>query len=422
MESLPPYTIYVGSHRPNYVSEIQKILPQVIHHDGTGYPSFSKLVNDCIRKCPTETFIFLGDKARPTQEDINKLLKLLNSGYAFVALFRFACFGFRKQLIRSIGFLDEKYVGGGYEDNDMYLRLREADYPVYISEEVKYTYQASTWSYRMTRPYHNKKWSITVNTIFRNLPETISVKDIDIPVDVDEEWYKINWGYQNWNLKTKEPQWYNTSLKYSDSYFNVGRQHNLGCQSYVSKIVVDRSNTSKVPIHLRDTKPGLYRNELIQMIAKLIKPNRYLEFGCMTDYNGIKNLVNEIYCVSQKKPQNADLINYLNVTAIEYIEKLKTEVEPLIFDLVFLNSDFESELYLNIFDGILPFVEEDGMIILYNTYPINESFIKPRLCGDVYLVADQIKNKYTNCEILTIPVQPGVSIVRKRTKHLNWKV
>lgn len=149
---------------------------------GTGYPSFSKVVNDCIMAASEEYIIICSYKVRPTSNDIRKLFAHLNQGYAFVELYRFACFGFSKELIRHIGFLDERYVNGGYEDCDFTLRLLESQIPFVETESIEYIFQASTWSYANAREFHTKKWNsneiLTTQKIYRLLDDEIYPYDL----------------------------------------------------------------------------------------------------------------------------------------------------------------------------------------------------------------------------------------------------
>lgn len=178
-----------------------------------GYPSFSKVVNDIIVKCDADIVVICSYKIRPTPHDIVKMLTLINDGYGFVALFRFACFGFKKELIRRIGFMDERFIGGGYEDDDFYMRLAESNISMYVTEEVDYKYIHSTWDTTKTQNIYNTKWSrnTETNTIYRNLPEleytyNIGESDKDVhfkPLSESVAMYPIN-RYVNASYKKVE--------------------------------------------------------------------------------------------------------------------------------------------------------------------------------------------------------------------------
>lgn len=154
------YTCYVISNKPWNYAEIQSsAAPEEINYfDGTGYPSFSKLVNTCVAQSPTEIVIVMSDKVRPTQAQIIKTVNLVRQGHGLVALYRFGFFGLKKELFRTIGMMDERYIGGGYEDDDIYIRLKEANISMYVTEEVTYNKGTSGWNYNLSRPHFWAKW------------------------------------------------------------------------------------------------------------------------------------------------------------------------------------------------------------------------------------------------------------------------
>ncbi len=170
------YEIIIPSNRLYLSDEAQLCLKHFNNRvfDGAGYPSFSKLVNECILSSKYEKIIICNDKARPTDSVTEKLLIMLDEGWGLVAPYRFGFFGFKKDLIRKIGFFDERYIGGGYEDNDFILRLKEADISYYESEEIPYLSLPTSWSYEISGLagyYYQTKWKHEGNTYTRRLPE-----------------------------------------------------------------------------------------------------------------------------------------------------------------------------------------------------------------------------------------------------------
>jgi hypothetical protein len=183
------HSSFVISNRPTRFEPIQQsIFPEPVKYfDGTGYPSFSKLVNSCVASADTETVILMSDKVMPVNADITRLLELLDQGYAMVAFYRLAFFGFKKQLLRKIGMFDERYVGGGFEDDDFYIRLKEADLGVYITHEIPYEKSQSGWNYSMAQGHFVDKWSDVTQTgeIKRLLQEEQYQYDLGTPVPVE---------------------------------------------------------------------------------------------------------------------------------------------------------------------------------------------------------------------------------------------
>jgi hypothetical protein len=172
------YTCYLITNKLEKVPPIESsIAPETLEvFDGTGYPSFSKLVNSCVVACPTEIVVIFSDKMMPTAENIQKLVTLVEQGYAFVGLYRFGFFGFKKELFRQIGTMDERYLGGWHEDDDMYLRLGEAGLGVYITQEVEYNKGPSGWAHGAAIEHYRKKWNLINPGVTRadDLVQTIS--------------------------------------------------------------------------------------------------------------------------------------------------------------------------------------------------------------------------------------------------------
>lgn len=170
------YSLYVISNKPEKFARISASLTpeRVNYFDGRYYGSFSKVVNNCVASCSTETIIIMSDKVLPTQAHVKQTVELLDRGYAFVALYRFAFFGFKKQLMRHIGVMDEGYAGGGYEDDDFYIRLIGNNLPIFVTEDVPYTPQPSSWNPEQARIYHHNKWKWDEysGTLSRVLPDT----------------------------------------------------------------------------------------------------------------------------------------------------------------------------------------------------------------------------------------------------------
>ena len=103
--------------------------------------SFSQMVNETIDDTESEFMIFINPKTIITTEDIELIVDKLCSGYCFASLFGFAFFGMTKELVRSIGMLDERFLSGEYEDNDYLIRMRLFGKMVYWGQDWnKYSY------------------------------------------------------------------------------------------------------------------------------------------------------------------------------------------------------------------------------------------------------------------------------------------
>jgi hypothetical protein len=182
------YTIFLISNKPDALRPIEEsISPEKItYFDGSGYPSFSNLVNSCVASSPTETVIIASSKVLPTADQVRKTLDLLEKGYAFVALYRFAFFGLKKELMRRIGMMDERFLGGWYEDDDYYIRLVESRMPVYITQEVNYFRAPSGWRHTEAINWFHSKWPeiLQKQHIERIVHEERYSHDLGAPVEI----------------------------------------------------------------------------------------------------------------------------------------------------------------------------------------------------------------------------------------------
>lgn len=186
------YTIFVISNKPEKFSPINSSLSteRVNYFDGKNAKSFSEIVNQCAEMCPTEIVIMLSDKVMPKVEDISKIINLIEQGYGFVGLYRFAFFGFKKELMRQIGMFDERYLGGGFEDYDFTVRLIEANIAFYITEESLYTSSLSSWNYNNPNNLAYQHWATKWHHFWK--------EGSDLPTKIErtteEEYYKYNLG------------------------------------------------------------------------------------------------------------------------------------------------------------------------------------------------------------------------------------
>jgi hypothetical protein len=169
------YTVIIPTNRPELAkSTMESIKPfHSTIFNGTGYTSYSKLINDVIVSCPTELVLICHDKGWPTPKDVETVVSLIEEGYGMVWLHPFGFGGFYKDLIRKIGFYDERFADGNYEDCDMLLRLKENNIGVYEQCAVKWVQMQSSWGAKKSAEFMRKKWKETPPTIERLLPDDI---------------------------------------------------------------------------------------------------------------------------------------------------------------------------------------------------------------------------------------------------------
>ena len=139
------------------------------------YPTYSQLINHSIVTSQTEWIILINDRCSPTINEIEKMLNLLKNGFACVLLYNVGFMGFSKELIRKIGWWDERFIQG-WEDRDWVWRIQQNNLALYESQESSYDYG---WRSPLNHPpgkceegHLRVKYDFNNLTyVFKNLPE-----------------------------------------------------------------------------------------------------------------------------------------------------------------------------------------------------------------------------------------------------------
>ena len=155
------YSIIIPSNDKKLAQQAINCIPNfpVTIFNGDNYPSYSKLINDCIISADTEIVIILNHKIRANPLDIMKMINLIHHGYGLVCMRNFYFYGFKKDLIRKIGFFDERFIGGSCEDSDLIYRLIEHNIGWFDSIETDLIIKKSSWDSTKAYEFMNKKWS-----------------------------------------------------------------------------------------------------------------------------------------------------------------------------------------------------------------------------------------------------------------------
>lgn len=174
-----------------------------------------------------------------------------------------------------------------------------------------------------------------------------------------------------------------------------------------------------------DPDSELWHAAFIEHLASLLKPKVYVELGIhkchlfnriiphsgkMIGVDIDKNAVNYM-----KKTNKA---SFICSTTLEFAKQLSNN--PLEIDMLFIDADHASEAVLNDFNAFFPFVVPHGIILIHDTHPKNIEFMAPGFCNDSYKAIDLLMNKTDQIELITIPLHPGLTMIRKRKTQLSW--
>ena len=165
--------------------------------------------------------------------------------------------------------------------------------------------------------------------------------------------------------------------------------------------------------------------ELFWALAKLYKPEMYVELGVKRGYTirrmapYVKQAIGVDITPLELGIENVTMIKS---TTLEYAATLQGR--PEFIDMLFIDADHSRQAVAADFNAYLPYVRSGtGLILMHDTHPMSEELTAPGYCGDAWMAARRLKESVSlDWEICTLPGPwAGLSIVRKLTKnHLSW--
>lgn len=176
-----------------------------------------------------------------------------------------------------------------------------------------------------------------------------------------------------------------------------------------------------VPIHQRNHPSEFNRHEVfdhvafISYMAMWYRPTLYVEYGIREGacVEAVMPHCREVWGIDTAIYRSRDpRFKFFHMTTREFAQTL-VRSEPKI-DMAFIDACHESEAVLQDFDDLFPWIIDDGMVFLHDTHPIAEEYTVPGLCSDCWKTPGVLKERYGDrVEVLTIPIMPGLTMVRK---------
>ena len=154
-------------------------------------------------------------------------------------------------------------------------------------------------------------------------------------------------------------------------------------------------------------------SSIIDYLNQGEKKGTYIEYGvrCGKNLNAISKIVDKSYGIDFcKKPEILfDDINYYNGYTDDFS---RDELPKIKSNYAFIDADHKFESVIKDFRNIYKYIDINGIIFLHDTYPTMEIMVND-YCFDCYKTPLAIKEEFKNIEILTLPLNPGVTIIRK---------
>lgn len=177
-------------------------------------------------------------------------------------------------------------------------------------------------------------------------------------------------------------------------------------------------------MHLKGQKRQEFRDLILELVL-LFKPHTYCEIGVGKGYvyNKIAPHVERAIAVDVKPIKGlkkGDGRLHFQMSSEDFARKWAFEKNPTI-DLLLIDADHRYEQVMDDFANLQGYVPNcTGLILLHDTYPVAEKYLDPKYCCDAWRAAKEIRDHWTNFEIVTLPGPvAGLSIIRKAKTH-GW--
>jgi len=139
----------------------------------------------------------------------------------------------------------------------------------------------------------------------------------------------------------------------------------------------------------------------------------YIEYGICSARNlrVIIPIVHSSYGIDiQRQPGIPQNFFFYNTTTDDFSETMLPKLE---YHFAFIDADHKFENSFRDFENLYRYIQPGGYIFLHDTYPCEINYLETNYCNDCYKTPIEIKKKYPGIELLTLPLNPGLTIVRK---------
>ena len=176
-----------------------------IDRNAGAYNSYSELINEQVVNARYEYLVFINDDILPTPDDVRFLLGKLEDGFGVASLASIGFMALTKEVFRVVGWWDERFLGGGYEDDDFVLKLRCHEIGYYESHSAKQDRSVRgknpkppwlQYPLQYSGAHFAKKWAFDANHIEQRLPDESYAKYND---KLGSRHYDISKKWKTWD-------------------------------------------------------------------------------------------------------------------------------------------------------------------------------------------------------------------------------
>lgn len=154
----------------------------------------------------------------------------------------------------------------------------------------------------------------------------------------------------------------------------------------------------------------MHHSDFVQTIAKIYKPNVYVELGLYEGetWNKVRPYCSESFGVDllDRKLDGNIFIETTDSFFLHFNKKA---------DMIFIDADHSYESAKKDFLNSINILSESGIILMHDTDPDDNRLFSSGYCGDSYKIVDFIEKNIKEFNILTIPIaEAGLSIISRK--------
>lgn len=164
-----------------------------------------------------------------------------------------------------------------------------------------------------------------------------------------------------------------------------------------------------------DLEDTSYYYDLLERIAKNMRPSLYVEFGVLNGESLERVARHSEYAVgvdiNSPPPLRGANIEFHKMTTARFCEEVLPKLPPV--EMAFIDADHKYPAPVEDFNRVWPYVAPNGLVFLHDTWPSTPERATAAWCNDAWRTTGALREIYPALEFVTLPLDPGLTIVRK---------
>lgn len=171
---------------------------------------------------------------------------------------------------------------------------------------------------------------------------------------------------------------------------------------------------------------SIWHENFIAHLASLIQPKLYVEVGLDKGqtFNKVLPYARKLIgidinkkCAKYIKESHKVTFYCINSAGFAKLAR-KNKLE---INMLFIDADHWANQVLKDFNNLFPFVSDNGLIFLHDSFPKAKENARKGEAGTVYRAIEKLAKNSKTYEMVTMPIPPGLTICRKRKSQVAWE-